>query len=398
MTKDEDFKFLKIQTCVLKVNIHCDGCKQEVKKLLQRIEGVYTVNIDAEQQKVTVSGSVDSGTLIKKLVKYGKHAELWSAKSNQNQKQQLQQSRGAKDNKNNKDQKQGAIKGFQAFKNQPKFPTFSPEEDEFDCSDDDEDEDEDDLQFLRDKMGHLAMLRQQANEANSAKKGGAGAVHIPASSNGKVNNAGNGSASKKGGAGGVGNFNQNMGLKAASIGIDQRNMAATKMGNAHLGGGNINSGKANDINPMLNLAGFHGHGADGGGLGGNGVGIQAQTNNRFQGSSAGFPAAAGGFAAGGHQPPPMMMPTMQGYQHPSSSVMNLQNRHNVNNMMMMNDTRYMQPQMMYYRSPIIPPNTGYYYNYNYNSAPYPSVYPENRADHSAAYMFSDENTNGCSIM
>jgi hypothetical protein len=36
MSKEE---FMKIQTCVLKVNIHCDGCKQKVKKILQKIEG-----------------------------------------------------------------------------------------------------------------------------------------------------------------------------------------------------------------------------------------------------------------------------------------------------------------------------------------------------------------------
>ncbi|KAK9160861.1 hypothetical protein Syun_007202 [Stephania yunnanensis] len=60
-----------VQSCVLKVNIHCDGCKQDVKKLLQRIEGVYTVNIDARSMKVSVSGSVDTNTLIKKLVKSG---------------------------------------------------------------------------------------------------------------------------------------------------------------------------------------------------------------------------------------------------------------------------------------------------------------------------------------
>ncbi|KAK9087043.1 hypothetical protein Syun_029437 [Stephania yunnanensis] len=30
----------KLKSCVLKVNIHCDGCKKDVKKLLQRIEGV----------------------------------------------------------------------------------------------------------------------------------------------------------------------------------------------------------------------------------------------------------------------------------------------------------------------------------------------------------------------
>ncbi|GMG99705.1 hypothetical protein Nepgr_001545 [Nepenthes gracilis] len=72
--------FLKTQTCVLRVNIRCDcdGCKNKVKKLLQKIEGVYTVNIDAKQGKVTVAGNVDPATLIKKLLKSGKHAELWS--------------------------------------------------------------------------------------------------------------------------------------------------------------------------------------------------------------------------------------------------------------------------------------------------------------------------------
>ncbi|KAK9143426.1 hypothetical protein Syun_012826 [Stephania yunnanensis] len=56
---------------ILQKDIHCDGCKQDVNKLLQRIEGVYTVNIDADQQKVLISGSVDTNTLIKKLVKSG---------------------------------------------------------------------------------------------------------------------------------------------------------------------------------------------------------------------------------------------------------------------------------------------------------------------------------------
>ncbi|KAI4342772.1 hypothetical protein MLD38_027356 [Melastoma candidum] len=74
MSKDE---FLKIQTCVLKVNIHCDGCKQKVKKILQKIDGVFTVKIDSDSGKVTVSGNVPPDLLIKKLHKAGKHAELW---------------------------------------------------------------------------------------------------------------------------------------------------------------------------------------------------------------------------------------------------------------------------------------------------------------------------------
>ncbi|KAK7391979.1 hypothetical protein VNO78_20405 [Psophocarpus tetragonolobus] len=68
---------MKIQNCLLKVNIHCDGCEQKVKKILQKIDGVYSVDIDAERGKVMVSGHVDPAKLIKKLKRSGKHAEVW---------------------------------------------------------------------------------------------------------------------------------------------------------------------------------------------------------------------------------------------------------------------------------------------------------------------------------
>uniref|UniRef100_A0A453HRT6 HMA domain-containing protein n=1 Tax=Aegilops tauschii subsp. strangulata TaxID=200361 RepID=A0A453HRT6_AEGTS len=71
---------LKIQTCVLKVNIHCDGCQKKVKKILSKIDGVYQTSIDAEEGKVMVSGLVDPDTIIKKLNKGGKPAVLWGSK------------------------------------------------------------------------------------------------------------------------------------------------------------------------------------------------------------------------------------------------------------------------------------------------------------------------------
>ncbi|KAI7735271.1 hypothetical protein M8C21_009405, partial [Ambrosia artemisiifolia] len=76
MSKEE---FVKIQTHTLKVNIHCDGCKRKVKKILQKIDGVYKISIDPEQSKVIVSGVVDPDTLIKKLGKSGKLATVWGA-------------------------------------------------------------------------------------------------------------------------------------------------------------------------------------------------------------------------------------------------------------------------------------------------------------------------------
>ncbi|KAF7834488.1 heavy metal-associated isoprenylated plant protein 35-like [Senna tora] len=60
---------LKYQTWFLKVPIHCEGCRRKVKKVLQRIDGVFTTTIDLQQQKVTVTGSVGVDTLIGKLTK-----------------------------------------------------------------------------------------------------------------------------------------------------------------------------------------------------------------------------------------------------------------------------------------------------------------------------------------
>ncbi|XP_021887128.1 heavy metal-associated isoprenylated plant protein 37 [Carica papaya] len=399
MTKEEDFKLLKIQTCVLKVNIHCDGCKQKVKKLLQRIEGVYQVSIDAELQKVTVSGSVDSATLIKKLVRAGKHAEIWSQKANQIQNQK-QKNNCIKDEKNKGGQKQqGLMKGLEAFKNQQKFPTFVSEEDDDYFDDDDEDE-EDELQFIKaaNQLGQLGLLRQQGLDASNAKKGVAPIVAAP--NNNKMNNLGNANnAGKKGNS----TPNLNVGVRVNPGGIDQKTMAALKMSNAHIGGGNINNGgdakRGNDIHAMMGLAGLHANGANMGNatgsaaaLGGNRNGLggfQVQPNNGFQGPSSAAGIPNNGYVTG--QYPSSVLTNMNGYNHPSAMMMNMnmQNRH----------VMQQQPQMMYHRSPFIPPNTGYYYNYSH-AAPYSyPEHPNGNGDHSAAtHMFSDENTGSCSIM
>ena len=42
--------------------------------------GVYMTTVDSQQHKVTVTGNVEADTLIKKLLRSGKHAELWPEK------------------------------------------------------------------------------------------------------------------------------------------------------------------------------------------------------------------------------------------------------------------------------------------------------------------------------
>ncbi|KAF3454521.1 hypothetical protein FNV43_RR04969 [Rhamnella rubrinervis] len=102
---EEKSEPLKYKTWVLKVSIHCEGCKRKVKKVLQNIEGVYTTNIDLKQHKVTVTGDIDADTLIKKLVKTGKHAELWpeSRADQQHSKDKKKKSKGKKNKEKQND-------------------------------------------------------------------------------------------------------------------------------------------------------------------------------------------------------------------------------------------------------------------------------------------------------
>ncbi|KAF7804839.1 heavy metal-associated isoprenylated plant protein 36-like [Senna tora] len=93
-----------MQTWILKVLIHCEGCKKKVKKVLQGIDGrVYTTEVDSQQHKVTVTGNVDADTLIKRLLRSGKLAELWPEKPNKKDSKSAKSK--ADDNKPKEEQK-----------------------------------------------------------------------------------------------------------------------------------------------------------------------------------------------------------------------------------------------------------------------------------------------------
>ncbi|CAL9771557.1 unnamed protein product, partial [Musa acuminata subsp. burmannicoides] len=250
--------------------------------------GVFSVDVDVENKKVTVQGNVDSETLINKLARSGKHAQLWP------QKKQKQAAPPAKNgNKNNKDQ---GKEGLKASNNRQKqLPSYSSDDEDYDdSSDDDEEEFADDVRFL-DDVKQFNLLMQPNNATASAKK------------NGNVN------------AGG----------------------SATR------GGG----------------------------------------NKGFRGS--GFHGYTGPPSHGGEQHQHPMPVNMRGYQARPSSMMS--SNLGGNNMMMMHDNRYMQPQMMYLRSPQISPYTAYYNCY-------PSHHDQSNQSCNVTHLFSDENTKGCVVM
>uniref|UniRef100_N1R4A3 HMA domain-containing protein n=1 Tax=Aegilops tauschii TaxID=37682 RepID=N1R4A3_AEGTA len=78
---------VEFQVVVLRVSIHCEGCKKKVKKVLLHIDGVYRCDIDARRNRVavTVSPKIDAGILVARLRKSGKLAEPWPEEPKQQQ-------------------------------------------------------------------------------------------------------------------------------------------------------------------------------------------------------------------------------------------------------------------------------------------------------------------------
>ncbi|KAJ0703948.1 putative heavy metal-associated domain, HMA, heavy metal-associated domain superfamily [Helianthus annuus] len=304
--------FMKLQTCVIKLNTQCacDGCKQKIKKLLNKVDGVYKTSIDLEQGKVTVSGNADPAALIKKLNKSGKHAELLGPQKgmnvlnnqfknmgfdNKNQKggggggkdsqkdvkglQQMQaaMNKGFKDFKPpNKDQKSvkfnlpvGGGGGGGGFDDEDDFDDDDSfdEEDDFDDEFDDEDDDSFDGEDKKPNNmkagpgvgghgphGPIAMM--------NGKKGPGAGFDLPVQFKGKggnIDNSKNGNGGKKGGGGGdVDSGKKGKGGKDSGSG-GFGGFFGGKIGGAFLGGGKKKHG---DLSPKGGKKG-----ADGGGGG-----------------------------------------------------------------------------------------------------------------------------------
>ncbi|KAI5002611.1 hypothetical protein ZWY2020_027261 [Hordeum vulgare] len=78
---------VECQVVVLRVSIHCEGCKKKVKKVLLHVDGVFRCDIDARSNRVAVTTStkIDAGILIARLRKSGKLAEPWPEQPKQQQ-------------------------------------------------------------------------------------------------------------------------------------------------------------------------------------------------------------------------------------------------------------------------------------------------------------------------
>ncbi|KAJ8475921.1 hypothetical protein OPV22_019648 [Ensete ventricosum] len=67
------------ETVVLKVGMSCEGCVGAVKRVLAKMEGVESFDVDLKEQKVTVRGNVKPEAVLQTVSKTGKKTSLWEA-------------------------------------------------------------------------------------------------------------------------------------------------------------------------------------------------------------------------------------------------------------------------------------------------------------------------------
>ena len=65
-------------TVILKVAMMCTGCSGAVERVLGKMEGVQSFDVNLETQKVTVVGTVTQEEVVAKIAKTGKTVEPWS--------------------------------------------------------------------------------------------------------------------------------------------------------------------------------------------------------------------------------------------------------------------------------------------------------------------------------
>ncbi|CAL5356687.1 unnamed protein product [Camellia sinensis] len=61
----------------LLVHMDCDGCEKRVRKAITKLDGVDSLDIDMDKQKVTVTGYVDQRRVLKVVRRTGRKAEFW---------------------------------------------------------------------------------------------------------------------------------------------------------------------------------------------------------------------------------------------------------------------------------------------------------------------------------
>ncbi|KAL0538281.1 hypothetical protein IC582_027293 [Cucumis melo] len=103
---------VQMKTVELKMNMHCEGCENDIKETIGKMEGVMRVETNRESSKVIVKGMIDPPKLMECIKKkMGKEVEILNNKKD-----------GKPEDKsnNNKDSNEEKLDNF-AFKYPPQY-------------------------------------------------------------------------------------------------------------------------------------------------------------------------------------------------------------------------------------------------------------------------------------
>ncbi|CAA0827717.1 Heavy metal-associated isoprenylated plant protein 26 [Striga hermonthica] len=68
----------QLQTVEIKIKIDCEGCERKVRRSVEGMKGVTSIEVTPKQNKLTVVGYVDPDKVVARVAhRTGKKAELW---------------------------------------------------------------------------------------------------------------------------------------------------------------------------------------------------------------------------------------------------------------------------------------------------------------------------------
>ncbi|XP_022953881.1 heavy metal-associated isoprenylated plant protein 8-like [Cucurbita moschata] len=122
-TKADPPKKEEVKTVELKMGMHCEGCVNDIKQRVGRMEGVMAVEADRESSKVRVKGIVDPPKLVEAIKKkMKKNVEVVNKKQEKEEKSANKPGGGGGGNNNNLNNQDGKQeKENLAFKYPPQY-------------------------------------------------------------------------------------------------------------------------------------------------------------------------------------------------------------------------------------------------------------------------------------
>ncbi|KAL9329886.1 hypothetical protein ACSQ67_004889 [Phaseolus vulgaris] len=101
----------QVITVVLRVHMHCEACAQEIKRRIEKMKGVESVEADLKSSEVSVKGVFEAEKLVEHVSKRtGKHAVIVKQEAEKKEEEAKEESKGEEGEKKEKEGGEGEEK------------------------------------------------------------------------------------------------------------------------------------------------------------------------------------------------------------------------------------------------------------------------------------------------